>query len=587
MGISTFFGLNIGVNALESMQQAQSVASNNVANANTPGYVLEEANLAPTNPYPPADEAGLVGQFGQGVQVTDVARQTSAFVNQQDRANQGTEQMFTTHSSALTQIEGIYNEPSSNGIQNSLDQFFSSWQSLSSDPSSTAARQAVISQAQTVVQTFGTVTNQLEQLQSGLTTALEGPVGYGTGIGQTSLVAGQPSPPTQSNPAVPVASNVQFIKTPSPVNSQYQLAYTATGSSGAPSYAVQLETAGSSPTPIGSPVTVTAGGYQSLGDPASLQLGVDLPAPSSLYTGTLANGQTYKQTDTITVPNGAQIGQMNQYATQIDQLNQQITQIKASNENPNTLMDQRGLILDQMSQLANISYSETSTGALNVQLGSKTLVSDAGGTSPMTISDLNGVTSGSMAGNLQGIADTQKYLSKLDDFQQQFAAQINGVQTAGYGLNSNVKAPSLFGTTGQPTGVDGFGHSYLAVPTTFTPSDIAAAGSPNQPGDNSNALSVIQLQANANAFNGGTFDQGVAQMVSSLGVEAGSVQSSQKTAQALAQQSSNMRQSISGVDTNEEAAKMVQFQNSYNAAAKFISVFDQMLQTLINMVPGA
>lgn len=179
MNISTFFGLNVGMSALDTMQQAEDVVSNNIANANTTGYVRETASIGEQAPFPsvPANDAPqLNGQLGQGSEVTSVTRQTNAFINEQDRANQGTLQMFQTHSQNLTQIESILNEPSSMSMQNAVDQFFSSWQTLSTDPSNTAARQAVISQGQTLGQTFQTITTQLEQMQTNLSTTVLGQI---------------------------------------------------------------------------------------------------------------------------------------------------------------------------------------------------------------------------------------------------------------------------------------------------------------------------------------------------------------------------------------------------------------------------
>jgi flagellar hook-associated protein 1 FlgK len=87
------------------------------------------------------------------------------------------------------------------------------------------------------------------------------------------------------------------------------------------------------------------------------------------------------------------------------------------------------------------------------------------------------------------------------------------------------------------------------------------------------------------SLQGATFDQNIASLVSGIGVETASVNTSVTTAKALSQQSSTLRQSVSSVDINEQAAMMVQYQNSYSAAAKFVSVFDQMMQSLMAIVP--
>lgn len=506
MGLPTFFGLNIGVNALEAMQQAQSVAANNVSNANTPGYVRETAVITEGAPYPPAGDQILAGQIGQGSSVSSITRQTNAYIDQQDRLNQGTQQMYNMHSQNLTQIESIMNEPSSASLQNALDQFFQSWQALSTDPTNTAARQAVITQAQTLGQTYQTVTTQLEQMQQGL-------------------------------------------------------AQTVTG----------------------------------------------------------------------------QLNELQQYATQVANLNKQIVSTKQLGQNPNTLLDQRAQFLDKLSQLANISYTQQTNGAVYVSLGSGAssipLVNASGAQSlpaglmpsnqnqyvgsnstsysPPTPFNLSSITSGAIAGNVQGLDDTSRVLANLDSFLTQFANQTNAIQQNGLQLNGTSAAPALF-TVSTTTA----GNAVLGVASQFLGQNgtnyIGAESSskPGQPGDNTNALAMVNLQNQTSATNpsltngpavsynelftaqansasysaSGTFDQYLASLVSNIGTEAAAVNSGQKTAGALAQQSSNLRQSISGVNTDEEAAKMVEYQNAYNAAAKFISVFNAMLQTLINEV---
>ncbi|MDQ0190665.1 hypothetical protein JI721_11280 [Alicyclobacillus cycloheptanicus] len=690
MGLSTFFGLNIGVNALDAMNQAENVVSNNIANQNTPGYVQETANMVEATPYPPLGENTIAGQVGQGVLVSSVTRQTSAYIDQQDRLNQGAYQMYATHSTGLTEIQGILNEPSSNGMQNALDQFFTAWQTLSGSPSDTAARQSVLTQAQMLGQTFSTVTSRLEQLQSSTLAVIEG----------------TPSYTMQSGAASPIASDVEVLNAPQSASDTYKLSFHATSSDGSTAYTVQLQDANGNN--IGSPVAITGAGTYTLGSSNGLLVSAQIPDPSTL----VPPGSTlpYTQTDTFTPP-GGQLGQLNEYAQQINQLNQQIVSANSFGQNANALLDQRDSILDEMSQLANISYDEASNGAVSVSLGNIAMVSATGGVTPLTLANLPQVTSGSIAGNQQIVADTQNLLSEMNGFLTSFASQVNAIQQQGYGATTSdgqpiASTPPLFdvnedaagnvvlslhsyvgtgsgGTQANPkvsigsgfssgSGLSGvpvqvaYAASYddtgaltggtvqledesgnpigqpvtltasqlangtaitvgdpatnetlsfnlspasaLFTPapvsgqagpytytqtdmvannsTTITASDVAASAYANQPGDNTNALAMVALQNDASAYNNGTFDQGIAQMVSNVGIEANSVSSSESTANSLAQQSSSMRQSIEGVDANQQETLMVQFQNSYDAAAKFISIVDSMLQTLINMVSG-
>lgn len=582
MGTSTFLTLNIGVSAIEAMTQAESVVGNNIANANNTSYAQETAVLGEGLPY----EITPGTSISQGVDVTSVNRDTDSFLIQQDRANQGAYQMYSTHSSGLSEIESILNEPSSNGLQNSLDQFFSAWQTLTSSSSDPAARQTVISQAQTLAQTFEGATTQLEQLQANLNNVVYGSSSYTPGTGELTDVSGTTSSTGTGNA---IASDVEVLNSPQSSTDNLHILFTASpNSSGTTSYTVQLEDSEDPPQAIGPAVPVTGAGTYQLGSSSGVLVSAQIADPSTLLPSSYTTGDTYTQTDAVTPP-GGELQELNGYAYQVEQLNQQIKTEQSLNQSVDPLLDQRDQILDSMANLANISYTTQSDGSVSVQVGNASLVSSSGVVTPLSEADVaSQVTSGTMKGNLDSSSDTGTVLGQLNSFLQQFAQSVNAIQQQGYGTNNpSSKAPPLFSVS-----TDADGNTVLSLadePGTSTPvdaGDVAASGEPNQPGDNSNAQAMVALQTDASAYQNGTFDQGIAQVVSSVGVEASAVSSSEETANALAQQSSSMRDSVSGVDTNQQAALLVQYQNSYDAAAKLISVYDTMLQSLISMVPS-
>ncbi|KUO95700.1 flagellar hook-associated protein FlgK [Ferroacidibacillus organovorans] len=444
MNISTFTSLYIGQSALNTTQNQENVVGNNISNANTPGYAKEVVNVSEGTPFPtePSTNAPLIGgQFGQGASIQSITRAIDPFYNQQDRQNQSAASQSSAFATGMTQVEGVLNEPSSGSLQNALDTFFSSWQTVSQNPSDSSARQTVLASAQGLAQTYQTVTNQLETTQQNL-------------------------------------------------NQQVS----------------------------------------------------------------------------------ASITQVNQDATQIATLNAQIARATASGDNPNTLYNQRAAVLDSLSKLTNYSYTEQASGMVSVSVGSTVLVS---GSSATPVSSLTS-TGGSIAGNSQTITQIQSTLGKLNTFLQTLSTTVNNQVTAGYPLSGTANAPALFQSS-----TDANGNTVLSV-APLTPSQLGVAGSPNSPGDNTNAQKVMAIQ-NQNTLSGGTFDQFIGGMVSQVGITAqGAIQTNQ-TNQALLLQSHQLRQSVSGVNLNNEATQLIQYQNAYSAAAKFISVFDSMMQTLMQM----
>jgi flagellar hook-associated protein 1 FlgK len=71
-------------------------------------------------------------------------------------------------------------------------------------------------------------------------------------------------------------------------------------------------------------------------------------------------------------------------------------------------------------------------------------------------------------------------------------------------------------------------------------------------------------------------------LIARLGVESQTTQRSASIQEQSVAQADAARQSLSGVNTDEEMAAMVQFQHMYDASARFLTAIDQMLDTLVN-----
>ncbi|MEJ2006654.1 MAG: flagellar basal body rod C-terminal domain-containing protein, partial [Acidobacteriota bacterium] len=98
---------------------------------------------------------------------------------------------------------------------------------------------------------------------------------------------------------------------------------------------------------------------------------------------------------------------------------------------------------------------------------------------------------------------------------------------------------------------------------------------------NATALAALQNQPIVNGQNVTDFYAG---MVNGVGNQVSFANSQQQAESALAQQLQNQLKSISGVSIDEEAAKLVMFQQAYEASAKVVSVVNQLMETTINMV---
>ncbi len=146
--------------------------------------------------------------------------------------------------------------------------------------------------------------------------------------------------------------------------------------------------------------------------------------------------------------------------------------------------------------------------------------------------------------------------------------------------SGNVVVLDWAGTTTTAKGLFGFsGVSTLQPAGSVTGSSVY----PNVPGDNVNASILANLFSRPIIAGSRPADY-YQSIVSDVGVKAGSAKTSLRAQNTLVEQLELRRQELSGVSLDEEAANLIKFQKSYEAAAKMISVADELLTTLLNMV---
>src|SRR5262245_6292756 len=117
--MSLFGSIQIANNSLQAAQIGLQVTGNNIANANTPGYLRQRAEFEPTAPY----RLGSL-LLGTGVTVTGIKQQTDSFL--EDRLRGATADLANgeAQSSAYTQLESILAELGDNDLSTSLSSFF-------------------------------------------------------------------------------------------------------------------------------------------------------------------------------------------------------------------------------------------------------------------------------------------------------------------------------------------------------------------------------------------------------------------------------------------------------------------------------
>ena len=152
--------LSVGVQALETSQSALNATSNNIANANTPGYTRE---------VPQVSENALTvsGDFvlGGGVTLNGLQSVRDELLNLQIQQQTSAQSSVDTQSSSLQQIQ-TYFTTTGQDLASALSSFSSSLAELSANPSNSAVQQTVLSSGQNLAKSFNATANGLTSVQT-------------------------------------------------------------------------------------------------------------------------------------------------------------------------------------------------------------------------------------------------------------------------------------------------------------------------------------------------------------------------------------------------------------------------------------
>lgn len=328
---------------------------------------------------------------------------------------------------------------------------------------------------------------------------------------------------------------------------------------------------------------------------------------------------------------------LNDKLAAVADLNNKINLATAEGITPNALLDERDIILDQISEYipANIIYESNNT--TTIRLGSLELVRGASRTAYFDIqagdasnpalvrvvneggsvfsqNAYNFISSGKIASILQiGGADSTKLtinglMTSLNTLANEFAAAINAVQTNGRYIDNSSSPHELSNNTSNPadallpldtdpenffvdsdsSGTITAGNIKLNDTILNNPYQIATASltsALDETGDGANVLLMAQTRTQNVAGLGGINTQGyLTNLAGLLGTQSKSIQDNLDIKEIILQQVSQKREAVTGVNLDEELADLIRFQRSYEASAKIMSVISQTLDTIINIL---
>lgn len=165
---STFHGLETARRAMMTQQSALHTTGHNIANANTEGYSRQRVNFKTTEPYPGVglNAPKMPGQVGTGVKAGSIQRVRDQFLDIQYRNENNKQAYWDSRHVSLEKMEDILNEPSEEGLNNQINLFWTSLQDLTVDPEDSGARSVVRQRAVAVAETFNYIHDSLATIQN-------------------------------------------------------------------------------------------------------------------------------------------------------------------------------------------------------------------------------------------------------------------------------------------------------------------------------------------------------------------------------------------------------------------------------------
>ncbi len=285
------------------------------------------------------------------------------------------------------------------------------------------------------------------------------------------------------------------------------------------------------------------------------------------------------------------VTEINSLADRIAALNGEIS--TASGSPPNSLLDERDALFDQLAQLTDISVGDNTNGTVTVRANGLDLVdgthanslelrttSDGSGRVHQVIYSDDGTHLEPRSGKLKALLDEQgdvlpSLSDDLDEISRSLINEVNTIHRSGYSADGYYSGLDFF--TGDSAATISV-NPYLAD----DPNRIASSAS-GLPGDNEIALQMAALRDQpvvGNQSIGDAYDG----LVLAVGVASGDAQFSLALASSITAQTEMQRAAVQGVNIDEEMVDLISLQNAYQASAQVVQTVDELLQSTLALV---
>ncbi len=556
---------NIASSGLLLAQRALNTTSRNISNSNVEGYSRQRLE---SDGIPEVERNQ--GQGSKGNIAGTVTRSFDFFVESQIRTESAAVNATDVYHQLASSIDNVVADPDTN-LGSPMSELFSALQGIVTDPSSSAARIDTLDRAEVMTQRFGTLNDQLNTLHDQVNSELK------TSVDEINTLAKNIA---SLNTQIVAASNLANTSLPNDLMDQRDVMLqhlsekidtkVSVGEGGYLSvfvgYGQPLVSGGSY-----SQLEVTNSDY----DPnnKNVMLIRDNVAPSNI-TDTISGGHmggVLRFNKEVLNPTQNYLGQMAAgFALAFNAQNSAGIDLNG-NAGGNLFTDFTKTLNTKDNWHENTG--NTSVAKLDVSFDNST----DNNYRNLVASDYNLV-----------FKEGSYTLTRLSD-KTTFPPSTDGTFNVD-GLNIKLRQDS------DPPVLPADGDSYLITPFAHVASDIQvtvkdgskiAAASPGGSGaaDNTNIFALSKLQTVASLANGKyTFQEVYSGMVTWVGGKTRNADIDNQAHQTLLKQMNDQRQSISGVNLDEEASSLLQYQQAYQAAARIIPIANSMFDALLSAV---
>lgn len=553
MGINILSTFDIGRRALQAHQQVLDTVGHNLANAATPGYTRQRAELTPVNPQ-------------EGVEVSQIIRIRDRFLDALVLDETGTTGLAQGRKDVISRIEALFQDPSGTGLDAAMDQLFASFQDLSLHPTDQAARVAAVDAGDRLASTFNRLQQQLDGLKADLVTDATLQVAdVNDLLGQVAALnarimrsGGQPAPNDLLDQRDALVSQL---------GTQLGVVV-STRDDGS----LQVNPVGSGVLLVdGTSVATIAVSLDGTTDSLAFTAGGNAFTPR---TGRLAALVEQRSTATATLKHTA-----SDLDALAHDLIDQVNRVHAGGA---------GLV-----EPASVTAGNAVTSAAVALTAAGLAYPPGTGSFRVVVHDATGAVLSDVSVSVTaGVTTLDDVRAALDADPNITATVASGVLTisaaSGATLAFGDDTSGLFAGLGVNTFFSGSDARSIAVDATVAGDPRRVATSPVDAsglvhsGDGATALALAQLRTALVASGGtDTLAGAYAKLVSRVGGDAREAENASDRQDTSLQLAKSFQDQVSGVSTDEELISLTQSQHAYAAAARFVTTIDEVIQTLL------